>query len=67
MALYIVQRCRKDNRLYGPTHASEDGDNTSCGIEMDHNWWILKAGERGRDAEVTCRKCKKVEQGEVAQ
>lgn len=53
-ALYTVQRCRKDDTLYGPSHGSMDGDITICGIETDHNWWITN---NTFDGEITCKKC----------
>jgi hypothetical protein len=55
--LYTMRRCRgkySDERI-GPTHASERGDVTWCGVDTDESWWI-ETNRRG-DGEVTCRKC----------
>jgi hypothetical protein len=52
--MYTVQRCRKDDSLYGPTHASKYAENTLCGLNVNHNWYIVN---NTFDGEVTCKKC----------
>lgn len=59
--LYTVQRCRKDDRLYGSIHFSSDGDRTFCGQQTDENWWILTNDASGV---ATCPKCKKIKSPE---
>lgn len=55
--VYTVQRCRKNDTRYGATHGSSDGEFTLCGLELDHNWWIVTSAF---DGVVTCKKCGKV-------
>jgi hypothetical protein len=52
-----MSRCKKDDELYGPLHASSDGENTLCGQSSDENWWIVT---NGFDGVVTCKKCIKI-------
>ena len=40
---YVVSRCHSDDTLYGDTHSSQDANTTTCGIEMDGEWYILVA------------------------
>ena len=54
--LYTVQRARKDDTLYGPSHASIDAEITVCGQHIDHHWFITNATF---DGECSCRKCQK--------
>lgn len=56
MTEYTVRRCRSlsnDERI-GPTHGSDDGEYTICGIEIDQYWWIETSDGSGT---VTCKKC----------
>ena len=55
-SLYTVQRARKDDTLYGPSHASIDAEITVCGQHIDHHWFITHAAF---DGECSCRKCQK--------
>jgi hypothetical protein len=55
--LYTVQRTRKNDILYGPTHGSKYAEETFCGLECDHNWFIIN---NTFDGEVTCKKCLKL-------
>ena len=55
--LYTVQRCKKDNTLYGPTHASDNGNISLCGLHFDNNWYITN---NTFDGEVTCEKCQRI-------
>lgn len=57
LPFYTVQRCRKDDMLYGPIHFSSDGYRTFCGQQTDENWWILTNDASGV---ATCPKCKKM-------
>lgn len=52
--VYTMSRCKKNDELYGPRHASSDGEKTFCGQSSDHNWWIVT---NGFDGVVTCKKC----------
>lgn len=54
LPLYTVQRARKDDTLYGPTHGSHDGDVTVCGVTIDQNWYIVSNCSYG---EINCMKC----------
>ena len=54
-ALYAVQRCRKDGSLYGQVHASADADCTVCGVQMNHNWWII---DNTHSLEPACPRCR---------
>lgn len=51
---YVVQKCRKNDMLYGPTHKSLDAHETLCGREIDSSWWILTNDGSGV---VTCKDC----------
>ena len=57
--LYTVQRITKDDRLYGPTHGSCDGESIICddSIELGSKWYIIN---NTFDGEITCKKCLKV-------
>lgn len=65
-ALYTVRRIKKgveeifgltDDNLYNTTHASDYGDKTVCGIELDNNWYIWN---NTFDGIITCKKCLKI-------
>lgn len=56
--VYTVSRCRNNEELYGAIHGSSDAIITHCGIELDHNWWVVT---NAFDGNVTCKKCKKFE------
>jgi len=51
---YTVQRINKQDGLYGPTHCSEEAEETLCGLIVDHNWHILTTDQTGMP---TCKKC----------
>jgi len=53
---YTVSKCRKDDSLFGPVHGSDDSENTICGQEIDHHWWIVN---NTYDGGITCKKCDK--------
>ena len=53
---YTVRRVRaKEDTLYGPSHGSDDADNTLCGIVLD---WKTYITHTRHDGEVTCKTCK---------
>lgn len=56
MSMYTVQRVRKDDSLYGPTHGSMDCYKTDCGQDVGENWWVLTNDFSGVP---TCKKCLK--------
>jgi hypothetical protein len=56
MTLYTVQRARKDDTLYGPSHGADGDDHTVCGQAIDHHWWITN---NTFDGVITCRQCQK--------
>ena len=59
LSTYTVQKCRmKDNKLYGPIHASNDGNFTLCGHVINEHWWVLTNDNTG---EITCNKCSELE------
>lgn len=57
LTLYTIQRCKKDDTLYGPIHGSDNGETTLCGQDVDTNWWILN---NTFDGIITCKKCLKI-------
>ena len=59
---YIVRRCRKDNTLYGLSHASYCGGHTVCDQDVDSSWWIVATpidSDGFHASTVTCKKCLK--------
>lgn len=53
--MYTIQRCRKDNTLYGPVHYFHGHTATLCGKDTERGpWWILT---NHHDGEATCKKC----------
>lgn len=58
-SMYTVSRCRNDDTLYGPSHGSDNGDETICGKKIDHHWYITT---NTFDGIITCKQClKKIE------
>jgi hypothetical protein len=55
--LYTLQKVRKDDSLYGPSHGSDYGGMTLCGQEIGDNWWITN---NTYDGSITCKKCLKI-------
>lgn len=55
MPQYAVQRCRKNGKVYGSLHGSDDCNYTICGVAIDENWWIL-SNDSSRYP--TCKKCR---------
>lgn len=52
-----MSRCKKDGELYGPLHASSDGDKTFCGQSADSGWWIVT---NKSNSIFTCKRCIKI-------
>ena len=53
-----VQKITKRDKLYGPVHLTDDGNYTLCGAMLSgEQWYILREGE------VTCKECRKEENG----
>lgn len=52
--LYTVSKCHKDDSLYGPLHGSSDVEFTTCGQNIDENWYIVN---NTFDGKITCKKC----------
>jgi len=44
---YTVQKISKGDKLFGPTHWSDEVEETSCGLMVDHNWYILTSDGSG--------------------
>lgn len=56
--LYTVRKCNiKDNEFSGPSHGSDDGEFSICGIEFNEKFWIT---HNTFDGEITCKKCLKI-------
>ena len=55
--LYTVQRCRKNENAYGPLHGADNDQNTVCGKDIDHNWFIIN---NTFDGEINCKECLKI-------
>jgi len=58
-ALYTIRRCNsnkknEEDRMYGPSHGSADGEYTICGQILNCNWYITN---NTFDGEITCKKC----------
>ena len=51
---YVVQKIIGSDKLYGPTHWSDEVEETACGLMVDHNWYILSSDGSGVP---TCKKC----------
>lgn len=59
--MYTVQRCGiKNDLLFGPTHGSTSGNETICGQNTDHYWYIIN---NTFDGIITCKKCLKILSG----
>ena len=54
--LYTVQRCRNNGDVYGDIHGADNDQNTVCGREIDHRWFIIN---NTFDGEITCKECLK--------
>ncbi len=59
---YTVQRIKNPDTLYGPTHCSEEMEETLCGLIVDHNWYILTTDQTGTP---TCKACLQLVPDEV--
>jgi hypothetical protein len=56
--MYTVQKCSlTEDELYGNSHASKDGYDTVCGLEINHHWYIIN---NTYDGEYNCKKCAKI-------
>lgn len=53
-AQYGVSRCKPDDSLYGPIHASMDANKTACGQDIDQRWMIMSNNGQYR---ATCKFC----------
>ena len=56
-SLYNLRRTKNlsDDTLIGPTHGSDDGDYTLCGLDATHARWYIC--NNTHDGVITCKKC----------
>lgn len=52
--LYTIRKIKKDNTVYGPVHASENGNVTLCNVHLNEHYTILTNTRTGK---ITCKKC----------
>jgi hypothetical protein len=52
---YTIRRCRKNDTLNGPSHASLSCSKTICGLFVASGaWWVT---HNDFDGEITCKRC----------
>ena len=52
--LYTVRKVSKEDRIYGPSHGTEDCDKTLCGIQINETWYLTDHSYNGT---ITCADC----------
>lgn len=52
---YTLSRCRKNDKLYGKVHGSQDNDGmTLCGMLLNETWWVV---ENNYNGQMECQDC----------
>lgn len=57
---YSVSKCKKDDTLYGNSHAAGNDKETLCGLKIDSNWYITGHTIHQTLQPITCKKCLKL-------